>query len=644
MVRADPPPSTAEQDRPDTLARGGDEVPQGSAADQVARRLSLQIRLVPWDGALLALALGATLLVCLEVLFLRLPTSDLMLQGINLAAALLWALLVLLWLAERAPQTPPRRRWVLTTGASVGAIASLALALVPPNREILLLTLLLGLGGVAAIGLFLLANPRNRGPLPLAVGLGVVLLTLLATRLSVLPSGLAVFSLLCGAALGGWGLLTVICPRAGQRLQLVYLPALMAMSIIGALSLRAILQPQGSSLQGQWSDLGASLLTGSGGVLVSVLLVTAPMLAAGSVVALVRSLIRDWRVDRVISDGFSLYRDGELEAALERFEVALALGPDHPIARTCKGDVLSRMGRFDDAMSEYNRVLFLDPEFTPAISGKGSALRRLGDDHRSKVLHQKVLWDDPGSVVAWQNAGNVHYTAGDPDLAVFCYKRALELDPVDTGVWYNLAVVFLNRGDQEQATAAFGRLTALHEAEARRKELEIVDRGPRLVTRVVSLPLEIFKESVADRVFTTIAYEPGIALQKLTQALGLSPPTVLRAIGQLRRRGMVHSQREGDEILIFPTEARLLEMEVTALEGGSARTTKVRLLTDTQRAILALLGTGALELQQVSEQLRLPAAVCAYHLHALVSGGHVLAREGTGSNETANPPMRYHVR
>jgi len=115
--------------------------------------------------------------------------------------------------------------------------------------------------------------------------------------------------------------------------------------------------------------------------------------------------------------GVLLSRQGDLEAAIERLEVAADLRPQSVPARI-------RLGR-----------LFFEV----------SNLERAGEEF------QKALDFDPGAAAAHHGLGRVARQRGDTQSAIGHYKRALELQPTATSIHRQLGIAYRDSGDLEKA-------------------------------------------------------------------------------------------------------------------------------------------------------------------------------------------------
>lgn len=78
------------------------------------------------------------------------------------------------------------------------------------------------------------------------------------------------------------------------------------------------------------------------------------------------------------SMGVALYERGRYEEALQAFDEAIRLDPEHVDAWTMRGLTLADLSNYDEAIQSYDEAIRLDPKHSGAWYGKSMALRILG--------------------------------------------------------------------------------------------------------------------------------------------------------------------------------------------------------------------------------------------------------------------------
>ncbi len=161
-----------------------------------------------------------------------------------------------------------------------------------------------------------------------------------------------------------------------------------------------------------------------------------------------------------------LRKQGDLNEAMKRLDMALVLHLSDPELWAAKASVLEAMGRLDmarraadracrlspdnfdhqilcanimyslkdyrAAMEQIDRALELDPRSAPALVLKGILISLLQQDHLSALtFFDSAVEIDPGNGRAWCNRGITLRQIGDRDGSIFSLQKALIIDKDD---------------------------------------------------------------------------------------------------------------------------------------------------------------------------------------------------------------------
>ena len=183
------------------------------------------------------------------------------------------------------------------------------------------------------------------------------------------------------------------------------------------------------------------------------------------------------------------------DAALERYDKALALRDGYAEALNNRGNTLSRLQRYDDAVQSYLqavrampgyadahnglgnallalghhaeaaqsfvRALELQPGLAQACAGAGKALRRLGYYGQALDYMHRAISLRPDAA-AWHNEyGNILCDVGRSDEAIGSYERALALDPDFVEIIGNIGNAHIDAGDTDAAIERYGEALRL---------------------------------------------------------------------------------------------------------------------------------------------------------------------------------------
>lgn len=136
--------------------------------------------------------------------------------------------------------------------------------------------------------------------------------------------------------------------------------------------------------------------------------------------------------------GVIALQTGNLAAALELVQRAVALRPDAAVCRNNLGQVFERLQRDGDAARCYEAAIELDPGYAEPHNNLGGVLARLDRLAEAGAFFLKAIEIDPTYAEPHTNRGNLLKDCGELDAAIACYRRAAELRPDLSALHSNL--------------------------------------------------------------------------------------------------------------------------------------------------------------------------------------------------------------
>ena len=100
---------------------------------------------------------------------------------------------------------------------------------------------------------------------------------------------------------------------------------------------------------------------------------------------------REECVSNLLAEGQSLLNSNEPAKALECFDVALALQPDHAETLIKKGGALEKLGRLDEAVMCYDGAIAADGSMTIAYLQKGGLFNRMARYDDALKCYEQAL-------------------------------------------------------------------------------------------------------------------------------------------------------------------------------------------------------------------------------------------------------------
>jgi tetratricopeptide (TPR) repeat protein len=172
--------------------------------------------------------------------------------------------------------------------------------------------------------------------------------------------------------------------------------------------------------------------------------------------------------------GRELDKQGEFEAAMQKFDEALEAAPWYDAALTQQGIMLMKRGMFADASSKFQQALQLNSASIPAHINLGIVLALL-DRPEEAIPHFQLAIDlDTRSAAAHYNLAFTLQKLGKPAEAIRHYAKALQTDPFDHECHNNMGVTLANMGRYDEAIQHFSEALRLKpEFSDARNNLEI---------------------------------------------------------------------------------------------------------------------------------------------------------------------------
>jgi tetratricopeptide (TPR) repeat protein len=125
--------------------------------------------------------------------------------------------------------------------------------------------------------------------------------------------------------------------------------------------------------------------------------------------------------------GLSAWKNGDHTRALEAFDAALRLDPNHRKSLLNSARVLLETGKPEDALDRVQRALTLEPLSSEALRLEGRAAYALGRTDQAIDAYHGALGIDDQDVWAMNNLGYIYIQRGQVDSALPPLARAVEL-------------------------------------------------------------------------------------------------------------------------------------------------------------------------------------------------------------------------
>ena len=152
---------------------------------------------------------------------------------------------------------------------------------------------------------------------------------------------------------------------------------------------------------------------------------------------------------------------GQIDAAIDSYNKALALNPDYADAYFNIGNALGKQGKLDAAIDSYNKALALKPGYAEAHNNMGLILQEQSKLEEAIEAFKQVQVSKPDNADAYYNMGNALKELGKLEEAIEAYSKTLALKPDSADAYYNMGISLQKLGKLEEAIEAYNKTLAI---------------------------------------------------------------------------------------------------------------------------------------------------------------------------------------
>ena len=159
--------------------------------------------------------------------------------------------------------------------------------------------------------------------------------------------------------------------------------------------------------------------------------------------------------------GNTLLELGRHAEALASYDKALTVAPGHADAWFNRGVVLQELGRHEEALASYERVLAIQPDYAEAHTNRGNVLQSLKRHAEALTSYDRVLALAPNFAPALNNRGNALRDLGRYEEALASYEKALVVAPDYADAYFNLGLFFQKFKRRQEELASYDKALAV---------------------------------------------------------------------------------------------------------------------------------------------------------------------------------------
>ncbi len=182
----------------------------------------------------------------------------------------------------------------------------------------------------------------------------------------------------------------------------------------------------------------------------------------------------------LVQQGRNALDEGDLMAALQKFEEVVAAFPDRPEGHNNLGAMYSALGENEKAEECFDQVINILPNNADVHYNRGVVRSRQEKFDTAREDFLVVLATTPGDAGTLNNLGVMDFMQGHLASARKYFQQAIQSDPTYTNALLNLVDVEHGDGNSSMAVALCEEfLTHNSVIEVRRKLLDLLSSGCR---------------------------------------------------------------------------------------------------------------------------------------------------------------------
>ena len=170
----------------------------------------------------------------------------------------------------------------------------------------------------------------------------------------------------------------------------------------------------------------------------------------------------EWTVEDYFQFGIDSYQKGHYDDAVEDYNKAIQLNPEHANTYYNRGIAKARSNDYVAAMEDFSEAIKLNPEHANAYNNRGNAKANLDDYATAIADFDEAIKLNPKDATAYNNRGNAKVRLGDYNAAIADYDQAIKLNLEYADAYYNRGVAKGNLGDHAAAVADYDQAIKLN--------------------------------------------------------------------------------------------------------------------------------------------------------------------------------------
>lgn len=165
--------------------------------------------------------------------------------------------------------------------------------------------------------------------------------------------------------------------------------------------------------------------------------------------------IRPDHVEAHINLGNALQRVGAFEKAIVSYKIALNIRPGSADCYYNMAEAHRKNGALDEAIATFKHAISIKADYAEAYNNMGLALAHQEKLDAAIVSYRQAISIKPDYVEAQNNIGNALRQQGKLDAAITIFRKTIDIAPNHFQTYNNLGIALKNHGDLEAAIDHF---------------------------------------------------------------------------------------------------------------------------------------------------------------------------------------------
>ena len=159
--------------------------------------------------------------------------------------------------------------------------------------------------------------------------------------------------------------------------------------------------------------------------------------------------------------GIHQVQQNKYNAAMEDFDKAIELDPNHAIAYINRGILNATLDKTQEAMADYGKAIELDPNNAEAYINRGILNTKLDKTKEAMADFDKAIELDPNNATSYIIRGIFNDNLDKTQEAMADFDKAIELDPNDTTAYILRGNLNAKLNKTQEAVAGYGKAIEL---------------------------------------------------------------------------------------------------------------------------------------------------------------------------------------